>query len=139
MPIVDFIFDKLEANRSSKKIGPTEIKISNNFGLKEVTKEKIPGLGDCVITSFEFKTDYEPDLGNIIIQGRVIYHDKNLKNVVKEEKGNLVLKEQAFEDVNNAVLRSSTIQALVLSKEMRLPSPVQLPKVSLQEPPVKKK
>lgn len=139
MPVIDVIYDKLEVNRTNKRLDiKKEIQVSNNFGLKEVSKQKLPGAGDCAIVSFEYKTDYEPDMGNIVIQGRVVYHEKNIKDAIKEEKGNVILKQKPLEEVNNAILRSSTIQALLLAKEMRLPLPLQLPKVSIESAKKKK-
>ena len=140
MPVIDVVFDKLEVNRSVKRIDlKSEIKISNNFGLKDIKKEKLPGLGESAVVSFEYNTKYDPEIGNIQIEGRVIYNEKSIKNVLKEGKGKLVLKEKPFEEVNNAILRASTIQAMLLAKEMRMSSPVQLPKVQIEQAKVSKK
>ncbi|HIJ97761.1 TPA: hypothetical protein H1012_04170 [archaeon] len=134
MPILDVILEKIEARR--KKIGakPEEVRVSNNSKITKIERSTVEGVGDAILVHFEFTTTYYPDMGDIIIGGRLIYHDKKIKDMLKEEKGNLVFKDlAAFQEVQNIILRSSTMEALVIAKEMRLPSPIQLPAVVLED------
>ncbi|MFH1424720.1 MAG: hypothetical protein ABIG20_03495 [archaeon] len=134
MPVIDLIYDKLATERNMKDIKVKEgVKVSSNFGLTGIKKEKLPGLGDVVVASFEYKAKYEPEIGSIIIEGRAIFHDKDLKKHIKEEKKKVTFNEGAFSEVSNVALRNSVIQALVLSKEMKLPAPMQLPTIQIEK------
>jgi len=92
------------------------------------------GLGDIAVAHFNFKTIYDPEIGNITIGGRVRYHEKKLKDALIEKKDGIFLKEKPFEEVNNVIVKSSMIQAMLLAREMGMPSPIQLPSVSLKIP-----
>ncbi len=133
MPVVDIVLEKIEARR--KKVGdrPGEVRVSNNSKILKIERSTVEGVGDAAVVHFEFTTDYYPDMGTILIGGRLIFHDKKLKDKLKEEKGNIIFKDaEAFQEVQNMILRSSTMEALMIAKEMRLPPPIQLPAVLLE-------
>ena len=134
MPVLDIILEKIDAKR--KKVGakPEEVRVSNNSKITKIERSTVEGVGDAVLVHFEFTTNYMPDMGDIVIGGRLIYHDKKLKDMVKEEKGNLIFKDiSVFQEVQNVILRSSTMEALIIAKELRLPPPIQLPAVVLDD------
>lgn len=134
MPVVDVILERIEAKRKGVSKRPEEVRVSNNSKITQIERSSIEGVGDAVLIHFEFTTDYYPDMGNILIGGRLIYHDKKLKDMIKEEKGNLIFKDMAaFQEVQNVILRSSTMEALLIAKEMRLPPPIQMPAVLLED------
>ncbi len=136
MPVLDIILEKIDANRKKVTTIPADVRVSNNSKITKIERSVVDGVGDAVLIHFEFTTSYYPDLGDIVIGGRVIYHDKKLKDMIKEEKGNLIFKDlKAFQEVQNIILRSSTMEAILISKEMRLPPPIQLPAVVLEEKP----
>lgn len=135
MPVVDITFTKFEAGRQilEKPLGPKGIKVMNNSKVNKVRKKKIEGLGDAVLVDFEFHTKYEPKVGNITVGGTLIFFEKKLKDFVNEKKGDVRLKKDTFEEVQNIILGSSLVQAVILAKELKLPSPMQLPKVKVEE------
>jgi len=140
MPVVDIRITKLEANLEKPKQVPKAagIKITNNSRVKDIKKTKVPGLGEAIIVDFEYETKYEPSVGSIVVGGSLIFHDKKLKDHIKIEKGNVMLKGDAYAEVQNAILGSGTINALILAKEIKLPPPIQLPSVSLVDKKDKK-
>lgn len=136
MPVLDVVLEKIEANRKRVSEKPADVRVANNSKIIKIERSTIEGVGDAILVHFEFMTSYYPDMGDITITGRLIYHDAKLKDLIKEEKGNIIFKDlKAFQEVQNVILRSSTMEALLISKEMRLPPPIQLPAVMLDDKP----
>ncbi len=136
MPVVDLRFTKLEAKREVAPKSPKfekGIKINNNSKIKKITKKKLPGLGEAVVVDFEYNTKYEPKIGSINVEGSLIFHEKDMSEHVTTEKGKVMLKGMAYVEVQNSILGASSIQALMLAKELRLPPPIQLPAVIAEE------
>jgi len=131
MTIVKINIHKVNAERNLKAKG-SQIQINNNVSLKNVedmdfTLEGKKGLK----FTFEFRCDYEPDLGTIVVEGQVLYVDEEKKiKEVKEgwDKGRKVPVE-IMEQVANAALHKGNIQAIKISEEVSLPSPLPLPKI----------
>ena len=135
MPVLDVVLEKIDASR--KKVvdrKPEEVRISSNSKITKIEKAAIEGIGDSLHIHFEFATNYYPDMGDIVIGGRLVYYDKKLKDMIKEEKGNIIFKDlTAYQEVQNVILKSSTMEALLIAKELRLPPPIQLPAVVVED------
>lgn len=135
MPIIDVQFKQLEANRKVPKKETSEkgVQVKNNSKVKDIEKKEVPGAGEAVVVDFEYSVKYEPNFGDITVGGSVVYHDKNLDDKIEEEDGDIKLKGDAYMEVQNAILGSGSTQAIVLSKELKLPPPIQLPRVKAEE------
>ena len=135
MPVVDIRFSKLEASRAEKfKVEKEQkgVSVESNSKMNEIVKKDIPGLGEVVVVNFEYTTKYTPEIGKISVKGRCIYSSKDLDKDIKEEKKKKIkLMPEVFAEIQNVILASSSIQALMLAKELKLPSPVQLPRVKI--------
>ena len=132
MTIIDLMIENVRAHKKEQKSrsAGTEIRVSNNSKIQKIEKKELEGVGDSIVVHFEFITNYTPDVGEISIGGKLIYYDKNLKDKIKEEKGNIVIKDiETFQEVQNFILRASTLEAILIAKELRMPSPIQLPSV----------
>ncbi len=130
MPVVDVIFEKLEANHRDSEQKTTDFKVNSNSTIKKIERKEVSGVGESIVVHFEFTTTYVPDAGDIRIGGRIIYMAIKPSDIVKEEKGKMTFKDvNALQEVQNVILRASTLQALWLAKEARLPMPIQLPSV----------
>ncbi len=132
MPIIGFSYSKIHVDRKSSPKG--KISINNNVSLKDVKetelslgKDKQKGL----IFSFEFTTDYEPDMAKILLGGDVVYieEEKKVKSVLEEWKKNKRIEKELMSSILNHVLQRCNIQALILSRDLNLPSPIPLPRV----------
>jgi|TARA_Y100000310_G_scaffold342877_1_gene448012 hypothetical protein len=136
MPVIDVVFTKLEAYRKKPAKDADlkgGIKVNSHTGMESITKEKVGTLGECLLVEYLYHVGYEPDIGGIDIRGRVVYHAKKLTQVCDNKDGNIVLKPQAFAEVQNAILSSSTVQALLLSRDIKLPPSIQLPRVKVDD------
>ncbi len=134
MPVLDVIFEKLEANRRDTEQKAGDFKVNSNSVVKKIEKKDVQGVGESVVVHFEFATTYDPNVGDIKVGGRVIYVAPKISEIIKEEKGKTTIKDiSIMQEVQNVILRASTLQALWLAKEARLPMPIQLPSIILEE------
>lgn len=131
MTIVKINIHKVNAERNLKAKGG-QIQINNNVSLKNVEDMDFSLEGKKGLKfTFEFRCDYEPDLGTIVVEGQVLYVDEEKKvKEVKEgwDKGRKIPVE-IMEQVANAALHKGNIQAIKISEEVNLPSPLPLPKI----------
>jgi len=132
MTIVKINLHKVKAERSlDYKSG--EIKINNNVSIKNVEDMSFNTDGKKGLKfTFAFNCVYEPNVGSIDVEGQVFYVDDEKK--VAEIKSNWAAGKQVpmevMEGIVNAALHKGNIQAIKISEEVNLPSPLPLPKVS---------
>ena len=89
--IVNFVFDKISAEKIGKITG--NVNINHNFNIidVELTEIAFQGSKPALKILFEFKVEYEPKIGNISMNGHIIYYDledeiKKLQNQWKKER-----------------------------------------------------
>jgi hypothetical protein len=76
-------------------------------------------------------------MGRLSMAGALTYFatpldDKYEEKTIKGKKVT-VLKGEALREVSNFVLRRGLIEAIILSKTLQLPAPIQLPSVKIQK------
>ena len=134
--IIGFNLRKIEVDRSPEIKG--KISIKNDVKFIDVQradlflgKTKQEGLR----FSFEYSSVYEPKAGKILLVGDVIAVDEEdkVKSIVDNWKKNKKVAKEVMAPVLNSILAKCSIQAILLTKEVNLPSPVPLPKVQLKE------
>lgn len=135
MTMVGFNFTKIDVERKKPAFG--QVNIANNVNIANIEETDLAfGKPDEKGLKFSFKFDskYEPDIGKIQLEGEIIYidEDKKLKEIVKEWKKNKNVSKDIMTEVLNSILLKCNIEALILSKEINLPPPIPLPKVSEQ-------
>jgi len=132
MATVGFNFTKVLAHRKSGVKG--KISINNNISVKKVEehnlvmgKDKQPGLK----FTFEFKSVYKPAIGEILLEGDLVFLDeeKKIKEVLAMWKKDKKVPEDIMKNLLNNVLNRCNIQALIMSQYANLPAPIPLPKV----------
>ncbi|PLW80321.1 hypothetical protein C0585_03320 [Candidatus Woesearchaeota archaeon] len=137
MSIIAFNFTKISAEKKQAKKA-SKIEIQNNVAIKEIGE---PGLnlasGDnvAVKVEFEFETKFEPEMGNIVIAGNLISLEKKdagekLLNGWKDGKK---VDAELMKPIMNSILAKANVQALIMSRDVNLPSPIQLPKVTIKK------
>lgn len=135
MAIVGFSFTKILA----EKRGPIKgrVSIKNNVSILGVedagfsmAKEK-KGLR----IKFAFDSTYEPEIGVIRFEGEVLLLEeaKVAASILERWAKEKALPAQMVAPILNQVLDRSNIQALVTARELNLPSPIQLPRVTLKK------
>ena len=134
MVVVGFNFTKINVEKKDNIKG--KVNIANNVSIKSIEKADL-SLGkakqDGVKFIFEFTTDYEPDIANILLVGDVLFIDdeKKVKNILDEWKKTKKAPEDVMNQVLNTILSKCNVQALILSRDVNLPPPIPLPKVEV--------
>ena len=132
MVVMGFNFTKIHAERKGPVKG--KISISNNINMKSVEehnlvlgKDKQPGLK----FTFEFVSEYKPKIGEIILEGNIVYIDENKKinEILASWKKDKKIPHDIMKDLLNNVLSRCNVQALIISQYTNLPPPIPLPKV----------
>lgn len=142
MPIIGFNFTKISVERKGDVVG--KISIGNNIAIKDVVQKDL-SLGDIkqkgVRFTFEFSVNYEPKIAEILMTGNILYtgDEKKIAGILDAWKKNKRVAPVVTAEVLNSALIRCNIQALVLSKEMSLPAPIPLPRVSAEPPKEEKK
>lgn len=131
MTIVKINLYKLHAERNLESKGG-QISINNNVSIKDIEdlSFQIEGKKGLVFT-FSFNCNYEPGLGKIDVEGQVLYVETEAKiNEIKQNwKKDKKIPMDVMEQIVNAALHKGNIQAIKISEEVNLPSPLPLPKV----------
>jgi len=136
MTIVGFNFTKINVER--KGLAKGKINIKNNVGIKSVEEADL-SLGKSKQSGlrfvFEFTSKYEPDVGEIMITGDVLYleDEKKVKSVLKDWKKDKKIPKELTATILNTVLQKCNIQALMLARDINLPPPIPLPKVNVAD------
>jgi hypothetical protein len=133
MAIVGLNFKRMLIERKSSAKGKMNIK--NNVSIKNVEKTSL-ALGkdkqDGLRFEFEFTSDYEPEIGSIVINGDVvdIRDAKVVEETVNAWNKDKKVAPEVMTPILNTVLSKCNIQAIILSKDMSMPPPVPMPKVN---------
>ncbi|MFH1073402.1 MAG: hypothetical protein V1743_08295 [Nanoarchaeota archaeon] len=131
MTIIGFDFTRMLVERKKGMKG--KMNIVSNVTIKDITEVDIALGPDKKALKFSFlsTTKYEPEVGDISIEGDLLYmaDEKEAKHVLSSWKKDKKMPEELKRPIMNYVLSKCTIQAIFLSKEMNLPAPVPMPKV----------
>ena len=136
MTIIGFNFTKVQVER--KEGAAKQVNVQNNIGISGVEEAQVNiggGTSKALKFNFFFHSTFEPELGHIKLDGEVIaLFDASEAQTIMDgwKKDKKVPTEQATR-VLNISLSKAQIMALLLSKEVNLPAPVQLPKIEAQQ------
>jgi hypothetical protein len=109
------------------------LKVMTSAEPVNVTKKKI-GKQDFLLVEFNLKTTYEPKIGELKVSGIAYYTDDKLDDKYeKDKKGNIRIKSQVIGEVAQIVFTTPAILAVNMAKELRLPMPIQFPRVEMKK------
>ena len=137
MTIVGVHITKLNAERNMKSVSQ-KVGINNNITIKEVAEHDFM-LGSSkqqgLRFSFVFNCNYTPDIGSIDVEGDVLVleDEEETKKVLHEWKTNKRVHGDYAENILNSALMRSNIQAIKISQDLNLPSPVPLPRIEKKD------
>src|SRR3989338_537032 len=134
MTVVGFNFTKINVER--KQPSKVKINISNNVLIKDIAESNFT-IGQDEQKSlniiFQFNSTYEPNVGSIELVGELIYIDdiqriNEVHNLWVEHKK---VEKDVMTEILNVVLNRCNIEALILARDINLPSPIPLPKIKV--------
>ena len=135
MTVVEFNFTNIIAEK--KQVSKGKIRISNNVAIEKVEKSTF-SIGqdtqDTLKFTFKFVSKFEPDVGAIELIGNlvVIEAKEQVQEIEEMWKKGKKLPKEVMTEVLNVVLARCNTQALILSRDINLPSPIPLPKVKIK-------
>ena len=136
MAIVGLNFRKLTAEK--KNVVKGKVTISNDVGIDKIEEAKIPlsnSKQSALNFKFYYKTAYEPEIGIIEVKGDVLWVDTSDKNkkIMADFKKDKSIPLNVKVMIFNNILSKASVEALLLSRDVQLPSPVKLPKTKAEE------
>src|SRR3989338_9098623 len=126
MTIVKINLHRVLAERSLDAKGG-QVKINNNVTLKNVEEMGFAVEGKKGLKfTFAFNCNYEPNLGRIEVEGQVFFIDdqKVVEDIKKGWAKDKKIPMEVMEQIINASLHKGNIQAIKISEEVSLPSPL---------------
>jgi len=135
MAIIGSSFTKINVEKKAPVKG--KININNNASIKSVEEYPLPTKTNQKGLKFTygFVSKYEPKIAEINIEGNVILlvDAKKGEEVLSSWKKDKKIPKEIMASILNTALTKSNIQALILSQEVGLPSPIPLPKVKIEQ------
>jgi hypothetical protein len=126
---LDLKYTEIEAKIFGEASG--NISVSNNSTITSVSRS-----GDRASIEFLFTSTYEPKVGEVRIKGNMMISDppENVDRLLREweESGRKNLSAEMAEDIHNAIISNCIIETVILAREIHLPSPVPMPKISMK-------
>lgn len=126
MAVVGFSINKMLTERKNAVRG--KISIRNNVAIKNLERADLSfgkAKQEGLKYSFEFSCVYDPNIGQILIEGDVL--DLQEKKVVDDAlalwKKDKKLDAATMRTIMSTVFSKCNIQALILSRDMNLPPP----------------
>lgn len=136
MSVIAFNFTKVAGERKAGPAGKLNIRATSN-----VTDVSEQPLGNQKVLKFTFNHSitYEPSFASINMSGDVLVlsNDKEIKETLASFKKNKRFSPELTQKVMNTILNRVSIQALILSRDLNLPAPIKLPRLTIETKEVK--
>lgn len=137
--IVGFNLTKILVER--KKPVQGKIKVNHDLRIDNVEQRPLPlkDKKNALLFEFVFHINYEPGVGEVALQGNVLYYDdqKKLDAIAQQWKKNKKVSPEVSVEVINVIFARCNVRALELSQELNLPAHLPLPQINLKEDPSK--
>ena len=135
MGVLGVNFNKINLEKTGNV--KSKITIRNNVIITDVTKGDI-NIGNkkqsLLKVGFEFTCIYSPKIAKIKLNGDLLVIEKSerIDELVKKWKKDKKLPKDVMASLLTSVIQKASIEALILSREVGLPAPIQLPKVNIK-------
>ncbi len=135
MAIVGFNFTKINVEKKAAIAG--KISIDNNVAIKNVSEIDL-AVGAAkqkgIQVLFEFTSKYKPDIGGMLFTGEILFmaEPKKQDEILKGWKKDKKLPKDVMSELINSALSRCNIEALILSRDIALPPPIPMPKLTEQ-------
>lgn len=131
MTIIGFNFSKMLAQQ--KKAAKGNLKIGTNVKIDGLEKTSLVFDKErmALKLNFTYNVRYDPDIGGVELQGDILFlqEKKVAEGLLAEWEKKKALPKKVSSGLVNAIMQKCVVQALILTKDIGLPSPLPLPKV----------
>ncbi|MBI4019550.1 MAG: hypothetical protein HY364_04830 [Candidatus Aenigmarchaeota archaeon] len=132
MPILAVNFDRIEAKSNGKTAA--NVNVSSSPRVKSVKVHNgLLGIKNVVSIAYAFETNYDPDVGKLVIEGEVLYSSDKPKEMQEKWDKEKRLDDDIAVEVLNAIFRRCLAKAVEICSDVRLPPPMQFPNVVKNE------
>ena len=135
--IVGFSIDSISAKRNDSVVkAGNELNVNTIPTITEVEAVDTINEKDAIRFGFTFECKYTPDVGEIFLEGNLLWKGKDEKqmlDVVDIWKKKRLIHVDATLEVMNTVFRRCLAKAITLTDELRLPPPLQFPIVKISK------
>lgn len=142
MTVVGFNFTKMLAEKRNPIKG--RVNINNNISITNVQETTLPLDKSKAALQFDFtySSKFEPNVGKVELEGSLIFLQEKpmIKKIQDGWKKNKEILPEVMTPIMNQVLAKCNVEALFITRDLNLPSPIPLPKVGpkTKSGPVKK-
>jgi hypothetical protein len=130
MGILNYRIDKIDG--SVDKRGTEKVDVKEAFSIVEVNKKN----DKMANVKWGFDVDYGA-VGKLSLEGTLDYVGQKIDEDTVEKtikgKKKLVLQGNALKEVSNFILRRGIVEAIVVTRTLQLPAPIQLPSVNVEK------
>jgi len=132
MQLVGDTIRKIEATRGEKLTRPLQIK--TDIQLIDVEQKELFAAGekkDGAVVSYRFEVEYGSDSGKIMVEGSIfaVGEKKELAKLAKAwNKKTKKLDDDMAIPIINRAMELSYLTVIPVAKELKLPTPIQLPR-----------
>lgn len=139
MQLLGFGFTRFSSEKTSKNMKNKKIVVKHNFDIKKISLSPVKAQGkatnlDALTLNFECNWDYSPSFGKIVIEGGfTIAPNTENKEIANAWKKNKKLSPKHSKTLLNIMIPRSILQAIVLAKEIGLPSPIEFPSLQFKK------
>ena len=137
MAAIGFHFNNIQVDKKGPIKG--KVQVAHNLGIENVTEKDARVGAKVTALDFDFKFDlvYEPQIGSINMKGTIslLMGEEPAKAALEEWATKKSLPQDLMQNVLNAVFSRGITYAMQLAREVNLPSPVPLPKLSVGKKP----
>ncbi|HYD03539.1 MAG TPA: hypothetical protein VEC16_04525 [Alphaproteobacteria bacterium] len=133
MAMVGFSFTKINAER--KPVGGQALNIESNANISGIKEMPVIDPKKTILKfEFAFTVKYSPEAGKIELGGEIVeMYDKDFgSKVVTHWNTNKKLHPEVMQSVFNVILSKCNTEAIIVSRDLGLPSPVQMPRVDIK-------
>ncbi|MCL5009472.1 MAG: hypothetical protein M1433_00605 [Candidatus Parvarchaeota archaeon] len=129
--IINYLITNIKAHREKSISAETQIGIANNITVTDVERDdKFKILKFTFKFEAAFTGNGSDDIGKIVIEGFIAYTGDNMDKIYSKWEEEKKLDESVTEEILQASLNISILEAMSIAKMLQLPSILPLPKIS---------
>ena len=123
-----FNIDFTTVHAEQQNVPQGDINVNNGINLKAVEKTNM-GVAEgktALKLTFSFKALFQPDIGKVELDGNatILADDDEAQSILDHWEENEAVPQQHSDQIINALMKKSSVQSILLSREVGLPSPL---------------
>ncbi len=130
MAIIGMSFNSVEGRREKPQEIKSEIKVNSSPVINDIREITLSTLGKKVLSmDFEFRTAYDPKVGEIKIGSELLYLTDKNKEILKKWEKEKKLPDNVSLEVINYLFRKCLLKVSTIAEDLQLPPPIPMPTV----------